>query len=209
MIKINLAAGQATIGAGPDAVPGGEGEKILLQSGGLKLFLMLLGPLAIWMFQNFYLIPVKTTEFLSKNTVLENLKQKNELAKTSVTEYKDIDDKKTRLQAQIDSIEALRKERMREVRILDFIQRQIPEKTWLRSVQVQVDKIIVSGQSISKNDIAVFMESVAKSQLTGDIGLISSKEKNMEGTLVNEFSFSAALLKPKPSKASSPGDVKR
>ena len=205
MIKINLSKGAAPVAGSGSVGIESANEQQLVRQGGIKLAVLLLGPLLLWVYQNQILLPDKLNELNAKSKQLNDLRTKNEKAKSSVAEMKKFEESKAKLQTQIDSIELLRRQRMREVRVLDLLQREIPERIWLTKLDVNGDKMTVKGIAANKNDIASFMDSVTKSALTGEVALVGSNEKVLEGNTLNEFIFSCNLNQSDSASSSNGG----
>ena len=186
MIKINLInpkiSGEG--GAGADIA---LSEDQAVRKGGQNLMILFIGPLLFYVYQNFVEIPSKKDEIQSLKNKVQALKDTNDKAKTAVTEMKKFEVDKVKLQARIDSIDDLRKDRMLEVRILDLLQRESPEKLWLKTVDMREDKVIVVGYSAAEGDITQFMDNLTKSGLLGIVSLTSSSEKTVDGNIFKEF----------------------
>ena len=109
MIKINLSKGAApVVGAGSVGIESAN-EQQLVRQGGIKLAVLLLGPLLLWVYQNQILLPDKLNELNAKSKQLNDLRTKNEKAKSSVAEMKKFEESKAKLQTQILRIDGLRR----------------------------------------------------------------------------------------------------
>jgi type IV pilus assembly protein PilN len=194
MIKINLVKPkiEPEISAGAVAASAAAlNEEQALRRGGINVFILALGPLAIFMYQSFILNPDLETEIKAKDTEVRRLHAKNEKAKSAVEENKKFDQDRANLQRRIDIIEDLKKDRMHEVRLLDLIQREIPERVFLTSVEIKDAKLNLVGAAASEDQISNFMDILTKSGMMGVVSLTGSSEKNLDGNVVKEFKISS------------------
>jgi type IV pilus assembly protein PilN len=199
MIKINLigkgGAISAPAGGNPDIdmamdATGGDIQK----QGLIRLFIILLGPLALFLWQQQNL-PGKAVVIAAKQRQLNELITKNANAKAAVEEIKKFKADQARLQEQINTIESLRKDRMREVRILDLVQREMPERMWLSKIEVKESKISVSGFAATDSELTQLMDVLTKSVFLSEVNLIHTNEKVIEGATLKEFAIGANLRK--------------
>lgn len=198
MIKINLKVsgiGSVSGISGSEVnISMGSEEVEIQKQGFFRLLIILLGPLALylWQIQN---IPGIQTQLRNKQTVLEELVNKNESAKSAVEEIKKYKTDELKLKEQINTIENLRKDRMREVRILDLIQREMPEKMWLTRIEMRENKINITGFAATDSELTQFMDILSKSVFMQDVSLVRTTEKNIEGSTLKDFSIGATLKK--------------
>ena len=122
--------------------------------------------------------------------------QKNEQAKGAVAETKKFKEDQEKLQKQIDTLEGLRKERLREVKVMDNLQKDIPEKVWLTKVDFQETKLVISGLAIADSELTTFMENLSGSVFLHDVALLRSSEQPSEGGVLKKFDISCALDLP-------------
>ena len=184
MIQVNLLKPKI---ASENVVVEGVSEESLLRKGFGNLAFVLIGPLSIYFYINFYSIPEKQNKIQGLQRQISELKTVNDKAKSAVADMKKFESDTAKLRARIDSIDDLRKDRMHEVRVLDLIQREIPEHLWLTKIDVTDDQISIVGQATNENEITQFMDSLTKSGLLGTVNLISSAERNSETGFVKEF----------------------
>lgn len=217
MIKVNLNSPnvpsiRSNIGGADEGVVGGDDQ--IQRQGIIRLVILALGPIALFIYQNNMVIPDKTAELAQKDKTVTELKTKNDKAKSAVDETKKFQGDQAKLQAQIDSIEDLRKDRMQEVRVLDLIQRELPERVWLNKLELRDHKLTVVGMAGNDGEITQLMDTMTKSSLLAEVNLISTAEKTVDGNLIKEFTLSCSMLKtenpalkakPKPAPAKPAG----
>jgi len=196
VIKINLATKGGSSGAAVDVVEASFdlGSSEIQKQGLIKLFIILLGPLGLLVWQNQNL-PAKQMAVNQKQKILNELTRKNESAKSAVEEIKKYKADEARLREQIKTIEGLRADRMREVRILDLIQREIPERMWLAKIEMKENKMNISGFAAADAELTQFMDTLSGSTFLQEVNLVKIAEKSIDSTFIKEFTISAAVRK--------------
>lgn len=206
MILINLApASQQRSGKGGGteiAFEGGASSDVQKQ-GAMKLLLVLVPVIALYFYGDM-VVSEKRRDLRSKQEYLNSLNEKIEQAKGVVDEIKKFREDKARLEIQISTIESLTKERLREVKILDAIQTDIPQKTWLTKIEVQNDLLTLSGYSAVDADTTSFMEKLSNSIHLKDVNLIKSEENQVAGGYIKRFEISSGIFRENPMPK--PGD---
>ncbi len=203
MIKINLAK-PLKIGASAGAMNSMGVENVDVQDvhkqGGFKLLFALLFPVALYIYES-QAVPELRRSLMDKQKKLNLLTEKNEKAKTAVEETKKFSEDQERLQKQIQTLDGLRKERMREVKILDNIQKDIPEKVWVNAIKFDDKRLLISGLAVSDPDLTTFMENMSRSVFLRDVNLIKSDEQMMENSskIIKKFDVTASLEEALPS----------
>lgn len=197
MIRINLgdqkARGSAI--AGPlDAGVGDMGltESELQKQGILRLILLLMNPVAMFVFQQ-VTIPELQAQVIEKENRLNEVTEYNSRAENSVNEIKKFKEDEAKIQARIKYLEMISRGRQTEIRVLDLIQQIIPEKVWLVRLEFRDGRIVLTGYSMSDFEISGFMEAMAKSVFFSDVKLESSVEQAVEGINLKRFEILCVL----------------
>lgn len=206
MILINLApSSQQKGGKGGGAqisLEGGASSDVQKQ-GAMKLLLVLAPMIALYFYGDM-VVSEKRRDLRSKQEYLNSLNEKIDQAKGVVDEIKKFREDKARLEIQISTIESLTKERLREVKILDAIQTDIPQKTWLTKIEVQNDLLTLAGYSAVDSDTTSFMEKLSNSIHLKDVNLIKSEESQVSGGYIKRFEISSGIFRENPMPK--PGD---
>lgn len=203
MIKVNLAK-PLKIGSSTGAMTSMGVENVDVQDvqkqGGFKLLFALLFPVALYIYES-QAVPELRHTLIDKQKKLNQLTEKNEKAKTAVEETKKFREDQERLQKQIQTLDGLRKERMREVKILDNIQKDIPDKVWINAIKFEDKRLLISGLAVSDLDLTNFMENMSRSVFLRDVNLIKSDEQMMENSskTIKKFDVTASLEEVLPS----------
>jgi type IV pilus assembly protein PilN len=210
MIKINLGrgftpqkqgffSGFSSGGAAPAQAAGSDmgefdfGLQISNRQLIVNLVLLLLGPIVMFLHQDSNL-PPKQARLNQINTELSSLQAKNTQAAASVDEIKRYEKEQEKLEFQIKAINRLQKDRLREVRVLDYIQREIPERVWLSKLELNDNKMTISGTATADTELTNFMENLQKSAYLKDVNLLRSTEATVpEMGVVRKFEISCLL----------------
>lgn len=206
MIKVNLAKRPTSkkSGASPFASAGpimdsdamdefGSGEATGNRALIVKLVIILLGSIALFTYQQLNVPPLKSK--LSKaRQEMTRVKKKNSDNANVVQEIAGYEIQQTKLQGQINAIEAVKKDRLREVRVLDYIQREIPEKVWLSKMDLIDGRLLIAGYAMADNELTTFMEGLQRSVYLKDISLIRSTESpSPEFGILKKFEIAASM----------------
>lgn len=205
MIRINLvgknAKGGAPTGGGfggrSDAAVGDMGlsEKELQKQGILRLVVLLLVPVAMYVYESMT-IPELKAAVESKTNEFNEMQEFNSRAEASVLEIKKFKEDEAKIQARIKYLEVISRGRQNEIRVLDLIQQVIPEKVWLVKLEFREGRLLLSGLAMSDFEISGFMESLAKSVFFSDVKLESSAEQVVDGLNLKRFEVLCQLGAP-------------
>lgn len=141
----------------------------------MRLALLLLGSALLFAYEQAN-IPPKRSSVAKLRRDLDEVTKKNHDAEGAVAEIQRFEKEQTRLQSQIGAIEAVRRDRLREVRVLDYIQREIPEKVWLQKMDLVDNRLSISGFATADNELTTFMEGLQRSAYLKEVNLVRSNE---------------------------------
>lgn len=200
MIRVNLGKSVPLATTGGGDLDGLElvsdsGSPDVQKQGAIRLVIIALFPLALY-FHETQKIPELQAKLASKNSVLQSLTEKNLKAQGAVEEIKKFKEDQARLQKQIDTLEGLQKERLREVKILDNLQKDIPEKLWLSRLEFQDAKLMITGLTTNDTELTSFMESLSKSVFLKDVNLVKSSEEQAERGFLKRFEIVCTIDRP-------------
>jgi Tfp pilus assembly protein PilN len=196
MIRINLlqkrAAGGAAPPGGASIDTGGGSTSDIQRKGALHLIVLMLVPGALYALE-YKKIPELQSVLSSRQSYLASLTEKNNQASASVAEIKKYKEDQSQLQRQIDTLEGLRLDRLREVRVMDSLQRSVPEKVWFNRIEVKESGLIISGFASSDLDLTIFLETISKSIFLKDVNLVRSNDFASPVGVLKKFDISASL----------------
>lgn len=198
MIRINLANAKKITAMAPGAASPAEmamssDNSEIQRQGLIRLVIIALFPLVLYAYemQN---IPQLNATLQSKRQLLQALVEKNNKAKQAVEEIKKFKEDQARLQKQIDTLEGLRKDRLREVKILDNLQKDLPQRMWISRIAYTGAKMTISGQTIGDAELSTFMDSLSASVFFRQVNLIrSSDSPQSAGVQTKNFEVSCEI----------------
>lgn len=206
MIRVNLAKSVPIMASGTSAIEGAEtidlgsaGGTDIQRQGVLRFLILLIVPLALYGYE-FQNIPELNARLNSKQAVLNSLVAKNEQAKGAVDEITKFKEDQARLQKQIDTLEGLQKERLREVKILDNLQKDIPEKVWLTRMEFLDVNLRISGAATADIEVSTFMDNLGRSVFLKDVSLVKSTNEESERGVFKVFEILCTIERPMTSE---------
>lgn len=205
MIKINLAKRPTGKKAsGPGAVGGGNIDAVSIESSGLdgeanprmlviKLAIILMGCAGLFAYEQANVPPLRAKARKIREE-LATVKKKNDDNVKIVQESQGYEKDQDRLQSQINAIEKISKNRLREVRVLDYIQKEIPEKVWLQKMNLTDGTLHIHGYATADSELTTFMEGLQRSAYLKNVLLVLSTEATTPdmGT-VKKFEISCVI----------------
>ncbi|PWU15961.1 MAG: fimbrial assembly protein [Bdellovibrio sp.] len=206
MIRINLAtsAGRAKKkGISPDAAfeeelrgLGGGDESAQTRNLVVRAVILLIGPVVLFIYSD-AIVPEKYANLRRLEAEHNEVSKKNRDAAAAVEEIKKFEKEEQKLQAQINALNSIKKDRMREVRVLDYIQRTIPPKVWLKKLELSTEgRVVLGGLTNLDSELTAFMDSLQKSAYLKDVSLVRSNEvSTKEEGVLKTFEITCNLEK--------------
>ena len=109
--------------------------------------------------------------------------------------------KKAKLEKKIDVIDELDRARSGPVRVLDEIASRAPGRLWLTDVRTEGPTIVMRGESLDNELVALFLRSLGDSEFFENVDLDSTElGKDTGGLQTVRFNIRAVLVSPKPAK---------
>lgn len=96
-------------------------------------------------------------------------------------------------QKKMEILKSLGKQRLREIKALDFIQTVIPEQVWLTEIEYPGDKFTLKGYAVTDSDLDAFIQRVESRSYFRDVVLLKSDEVKLSGGAVRQFVVQAGL----------------
>ena len=203
MIRINLAKGKAKIAANADSTQtrtfassdGGGDDSQLRRALIVRIALILLGPLLLFVYEQ-QTLPSLSSRLRQKNQELTTLTLKNNQAREAVSQTKKYKNEQDVLQTQINTIEGLKKDRLREVKVLDFMQKDMPAKLWLTRMELVEGKLDIQGIASTDAELTLFMDNLSRSAYLKEVSLVRSVDYSQkEYGAVKKFEISCLMEK--------------
>ncbi|MBN1550419.1 PilN domain-containing protein [bacterium] len=104
-----------------------------------------------------------------------------------INQVKKYQQDKNVLQNKLNTIDTLKKNQVGPVRLLDELNRRLPEQIWLSRMQTAGNLITLRGYSLSQTSIGDFMGALDASPFFNNVRLKISTLRTMEGREVYEF----------------------
>jgi type IV pilus assembly protein PilN len=110
--------------------------------------------------------------------------------------------KKSQLEKKIGVIEDLDRARSGPVRVLSELATRIPDRLWLTTVRTEGKTILMAGQSLDNELVALFLRSLGESAYFADVDLDkTTMNSSKSGLKLVSFSIRANLVNPKAESA--------
>ncbi len=203
MIKVNLAKQVTSRKKEKNKAVSGEVNEISMVEAELKrgllvrFVILLIFPAALWVYQD-SVIPEKMAVVSKMNKELDDLTKKNREAQAAVEEIKKFEKDQDKLQQQTNTLIGLSRDRIKEVRVLDYIQREIPAKVWLTRMDLTEGRLQISGMASADTELTTFMETLQRSAYLKDVNLVRSDDATIPDLgVVKRFEISCALEREK------------
>lgn len=192
MIKINLAAKSSGVMASSTFDLPDSGDADIRQEALKRVLFLLIGPVALFLYENQH-VPTLRAELSSKSQTVSELTEYNAQQEASVLEIKKFKEEEALIEARIDALEKISRDRQKEIKILDLLQTVIPENAWLTSISMDSNRLLVKGMALSSFDVSTFLDLLTRSALLLDVNLVGSNEVVHEGRSFQEYEISAML----------------
>lgn len=112
-----------------------------------------------------------------------------ERLKKEIGEVEKFKARKAELQKKVDIISSLQTGRIGPVRYFEAISAAIPEKCWIDSLNIQPDKVTLSGVALNNHTIANFMTALGQSGRFRDVVLGAAERTTVMNTKLVRFNL--------------------
>ncbi len=114
-----------------------------------------------------------------------------------IGEIRDLEAKKARLLARMQSIEELQRSRPEVVHLFDELARTLPDGVYLESVKQTGNRITLKGKAQSSSRVSAYMRAIDRSEWLTDPGLDVVETKDSGPSRFSEFTIFAEQTNPK------------
>ncbi len=198
MIRINLVSSSAPSAGGivfDGTTPSLSEESEVQKQGLIRLVLMLMGPIALYFYQQ-SVLPDLLRQRSTLQSEIAEMRDFNTKAERSVAEVKKFKEDEQRIQSRISYLDQIAKNRTRDIKILELLQQVIPEKAWLNRLEMNRGRLTIGGMAMTDFDVSSFMEALAKSVYFLDVNLVRSNEAVFDGLNLKDFEISCTVERP-------------
>ncbi|HEK85580.1 MAG TPA: hypothetical protein ENO29_04400, partial [Candidatus Aminicenantes bacterium] len=156
---------------------------------GTIIFLLLLVGLAgYYFYQNW--------EIQKEKQLIAQAQQEKTQLQYVVSKLDEVKLQKANLEMKINLIKQLKLNQDIAVKIMDEINRRIPDYLWLKQASYDGQILKIKGEAISNNLIADFITNLEHSDIFGQVNLIDSTQKTEGGAVYLEFNLTVPVKKP-------------
>jgi len=201
MVKINLVnKSTVQIQQGPTISETGEvilSRDELLKQAGLRIFIMLIFPISLYLYEDYFLIPDMNAAINARSKELTELKAYNQKREPSVSEIKKYGDEKIKIERKIEILNKIARERGREMALHKFFQKAVPDKTWLTEYNYDQarDRITIKGSSFFASDIPKLRQEIQSDVMFKSVEVGAQKEGKFQGQSTEDFEMMINLEK--------------
>lgn len=197
MIRVNLARNRAQSGeqgttanfsAGSSDSGDSSEQKVALKN----LFLLFVGIGCLVIYEKYNVFTLNDSRMI---LVQEYSQLEQQLAKDkeSLDRYKTSEADAKTLEDKLAIIKKLSRTRLREVKALDYIQEIIPDKVWLKQLNMDQEVVKISGYSMLDEDLSNFIQTLDKSAFFQEVLLTQAQEVASKSGSYKQFDISARL----------------
>jgi Tfp pilus assembly protein PilN len=159
----------------------------------VNLFLILMIPALLAVYET-QTIPSKKLEIQKVNKERSELQKFNQDAAAVQERIKKLNEDQSKLSSKIKILSSLKTGRVKEVRMLDLVQTQIPEQVWLTSIELTDQLLRIQGYSTKDSEVSIFIERMNKESILSNLTLIKSSRENFPSIgFVTKFEINGAV----------------
>ncbi len=158
----------------------------------INLLLLFLVPGVLYIYEQ-VVIPEKQDRNRVVEQKLSNLRQTNAKFQSTVSEITKLKSDLERIRKQTSVIGDLSSKRIREVQLLDSVQRDISERVWLTNISIVQGKVDIQAMALSESDTSTFIETLSRSVFLKKVGLIKSEEIKTPNGILRKFQVAASM----------------
>lgn len=190
MIRINLLRPEVkeVREAVPTGLPKPPRERKKANIGTIIFLLLLVSLAGYYFYQNWEMQK-------EKQLIAQAQQEKNQLQYV-VTKLEEVKLQKAQLEMKINLIKQLKSNQDIAVKIMDEINKRIPDYVWLKEASFDGTTLKIKGQALSNNLIADFITNLERSETFGTVNLIESSQKSQGGAVFLEFNMTVPVIKP-------------
>ncbi len=113
--------------------------------------------------------------------------------KVVTKEVKELEVKRAELRDKLAVIAKLKRSKAGPVRVMDDLNKALPERAWLVDVKEREGSLLINGMALDDQTIATFMRGLEESDYFGNVDLVQSRKVMWKGAKISEFSLEAKI----------------
>ena len=102
-------------------------------------------------------------------------------------------EKAKELANKISLLKVLARTRLREIKTLDFIQTNLPERVWLKELSFKAGDLLMKGSAVTDDELTVFIRALEKNRSFTKVLLVQAKEERTKDGTVKGFELTAKV----------------
>lgn len=193
MIRINLLTSYIEVarigGIGSLIQSDDEEMKALYRSVALRMFVFLIGPLGLYIYET-QTLPVLQIKINELNQQYNEAKQFNDNKQGLAEEIKKYEVEQSRFNAQMDFINKIDRDKVNEYKLFEHLKTSTPQSVWINKLELQGNSLLMNLESDQANEIEKFIQRLSNSDFIKNlIPLNQSNRKGFAGTDISTTVF--------------------
>lgn len=196
MIRVNLIKNRSgsSKSASPSSAAFSAAESDIRRDAIVRIFIMMIFPIGLWYYESENIPELRSR--VNKLTIEhDQLKKHNAQLSSRASEIKKLKEEQTKIEAQINRILKLSKDRLTEIKVIEAVQNQISERIWLTKMEIANQKLNITGIAMGDYELSGFLETLTNSAFYSDVLLKNSVEQEFEKNIVKKFEIECGLEK--------------
>ncbi len=113
--------------------------------------------------------------------------------KKSTKEVRDLESKRKELRGKLEVIARLKLTKIGPVRIMDDLNRAVPDRVWLTEIAETSSVLRLSGYALDNQTIAAFMKELDRSDFFDSVELVETKQMERDGVKIKLFTLESKM----------------
>ena len=207
MIRVNLLENRGSVarplganvggGTATEYGAGGTGVETSLSSAlgkaiAMNLAILLTFPAALIYYEryNIGLLRARANEIAGQVSQKQQVLQSK---KEEIAQSASLKEKAKELANKISLLKVLARTRLREIKTLDFIQTNLPERVWLKELSFKAGDLLMKGSAVTDDELTVFIRALEKNRSFTKVLLVQAKEERTKDGTVKGFELTAKV----------------
>ncbi|RIL12178.1 MAG: hypothetical protein DCC75_00915 [Proteobacteria bacterium] len=127
--------------------------------------------------------------------------------KETTKEVRDLEAKRAGLRDKLIVIATLKRNKTGPVRVMDDLNKALPERSWIEELREQDGQLRISGKALDNQTIASFMKDLETSEFYETVDLGETKQSDWKGVKIKDFTLQARINYAGEIKAQVPAEV--
>lgn len=191
MIKINLARKKKTsLGASTESqFELYDSASSAKKQAFVKIILMFLFVVLLMVYEN-HNVNQYQEQLLVQSSKIAELEADLDSKKRQTAGMSEIERNAQVLEQKLSIMKKLSRGRLREVKVLDYIQGVLPEKTWFRDIKFEDASLVLQGYAVSDEDLNELTRALENSVQFSNVIILQAKEAKIQNSTYKQFEIS-------------------